>query len=92
MLRAYSKYDKQLGYVQGMNFIAGALLYHCSETIAFWLFVSLMEDYNMRDIYMPEFPGLHKHILVINSLFAENFKELMKHLVYLNNITSAIKK
>lgn len=53
VLFTYSKYDPQVGYVQGMNFIVGALLYHCSEEIAFWIFVSLVEDYDMREIYMP---------------------------------------
>jgi len=53
VLISLCKYDPSIGYVQGMNFIAGALLYHCSEEIAFWLFISLIEDHEMRDIYMP---------------------------------------
>lgn len=53
LLITICKYDPNIGYVQGMNFVAGALLYHCSEDIAFWLFVSLIEDHEMRDIYMP---------------------------------------
>ena len=28
VLRAYSVYDIELGYVQGLNMIAGVLLYH----------------------------------------------------------------
>lgn len=44
-----------------MNFIVGALLMHCSEDIAFWLFVALIEDFEMRDIYQPKLPGLYKH-------------------------------
>ena len=44
-----------------MNFIVGSLLFHCSEEVAFWLFVSLIEDYEMRDIYQPKLPGLYKH-------------------------------
>jgi hypothetical protein len=44
-----------------MNFIVGSLLLHCSEENAFWLFVSLIEDYEMRDIYQPDLPGLKKH-------------------------------
>jgi hypothetical protein len=51
VLLAFSKYDNSIGYVQGMNFIVGCLLLHCSEEVAFWLFVSLIEDYFMRDIY-----------------------------------------
>jgi hypothetical protein len=44
-----------------MNFIGAALLYHCSEEVAFWLFVSLIEDYDLRDIYEQGTPGVYKH-------------------------------
>jgi hypothetical protein len=60
-LVAFSKYDQSIGYVQGMNFIVGSFLLHCSEEIAFWLFISLIEDYEMRDIYQTRLPGLYKH-------------------------------
>jgi len=39
----------------------GALLKHCTEEVAFWLFVSLIEDYEMRDIYQNRLPGVFKH-------------------------------
>ena len=73
VLSAFANYDKQVGkwmirfdpliidYVQGMNFIVGTLLYHCDEVMAFWLFVSLIEDCELRDIYLPGLPGLYKH-------------------------------
>lgn len=72
VLLAFSKYDSTIGYVQGMNFIVGSLLMHCSEEVAFWLFVSLIEDYQMRDIYMPNLPGLYKHSNLLEQL-------LLKH-------------
>jgi hypothetical protein len=50
-MNSYEKYDRSIGYFQGMNFIGAALLNHSSEEVAFWLFVSLIEDYEMRDIY-----------------------------------------
>jgi len=81
VLSAYAKYDSQVGYVQGMNFLVAALLYHCSEEIAFWLFVSLLEDYEIRDVYLSGLPGLYKHIYIIGSLIKKNFKELAEHLV-----------
>jgi len=40
------------GYVQGMNFIVGFFLYHCEDHVAFWLFVSLIEEYELREIYL----------------------------------------
>ena len=52
LLITICKYDTKIGYVQGMNFIAGNLLYHCSEEVAFWLFISLIEEHEMREIYM----------------------------------------
>ena len=65
MLLAFSRYDQSIGYVQGMNFIVASLLYHCSEEIAFWIFVTLIEDYELRDIYETNLPGLYKHSHVI---------------------------
>lgn len=40
VLRAYSCYDREVGYCQGMNFIAGMFLTFTSEEDAFWLLVS----------------------------------------------------
>lgn len=51
VLRAFACYDNQADYVQGMNFLVGQLLMHCSDTLAFWLFVELIEEYELRDIY-----------------------------------------
>jgi hypothetical protein len=39
VLRAYSVYDRDVGYCQGMNFIAGMFLTFMSEEEAFWLLV-----------------------------------------------------
>ena len=63
-----------------MNFIVGALLLHCSEEIAFWLFVALIEDYEMRDIYMEGLPGHIKHSTLITQLMETHLPELFEHL------------
>jgi len=52
-LNTFAKYDPQIGYVQGMNFIAASLLYHAEEYIAFWILVMIFEIFEMRDIYLP---------------------------------------
>lgn len=64
-----------------MNFIVGALLYHANEVMAFWLFVSLIEDCEMRDIYMTGLPGLFKHSHIISSLVTHNLTDLSQHFV-----------
>ena len=81
VLMTFSKYDINLGYVQGMNFIIGALLYHCPEDVAFWLFVSLIEDHEMREVYLTNFPGLHKHTRIIDVLLFDNCGTLYQHFV-----------
>lgn len=59
ILRAYSVYDKEVGYVQGVNLLAGVLLYHIGNPPqAFWALVDLMEDKELRSLYLPGFPGL----------------------------------
>ena len=60
VLLAFARYNQKdsIGYVQGMNFIAAALLHHCNEVITFWLMVSLMENYGLRSVYAPGLPGL----------------------------------
>ena len=68
VLLAFSKYDNTIGYVQGMNFIVGSLLMHCSEEVTFWLFVALIKECDMRDIYGPQLSGLFKHCMVLEVL------------------------
>jgi Rab-GTPase-TBC domain len=41
VLKAYSLYDRDIGYCQGMNFIAGMFLTLMSEEEAFWLLVGM---------------------------------------------------
>jgi hypothetical protein len=62
VLRAFSNYDNTIKYFQGMNFIVGFFLYHCDEYVAFWLFVSLIEEYDLRKLFMEGFPGLNLHV------------------------------
>jgi Rab-GTPase-TBC domain len=70
VLTTYAKYSSQVGYVQGMNFICGSLLYHCKEEAAFWLFIMLMEDYDLEEVYSKGLPGLYKHSIMIEKLLS----------------------
>ena len=78
VLRAYSNYDNTIKYFQGMNFIVGFFLYHCDEHIAFWLFVSLIEDYDLRRLYMDNFPGLKLHVHRVESILEKEYPEHWK--------------
>ena len=52
LLRAYSAYDHDIGYCQGMGFIAGLLIAEIpSEEQAFWTFVQIMKKYSWRNMF-----------------------------------------
>ena len=82
VLRAFSNYDNSIKYFQGMNFIVGFFLYHCDEYIAFWLFVSLIEEYDLRSLFMDQFPGLKLHVkrveLILKNEYPFNWEIFQK--------------
>lgn len=52
VLKAYAAYDPEIGYCQGMNFIAALLLSQIpSEEDAFWCLVHVMYEKGWRDIF-----------------------------------------
>jgi hypothetical protein len=64
-----------------MNFIVGSLLFHADEVMAFWLYVSLVEDCEIRDIFLPGLPGLFKHTKIIEDIIEDNIPEIATHFV-----------
>jgi len=59
VLLAYSNYDSQIGYVQGMNYIAGMLLMHIQDDEkVFWCILYIMNRLNWRCIYKQEMTKL----------------------------------
>jgi hypothetical protein len=44
VLSAYSVYNPDVGYCQGMNFVAALLLLTASEADVFWMLVTLVQD------------------------------------------------
>ena len=81
VLRAFSLYDQSWGYVQGMNFIIASLVFHWESSSAFWLFTSLMEDYNLRKNYMKGLEGIYEKAEDIRELVQSSNTELYSFLV-----------
>ncbi|KTW28948.1 hypothetical protein T552_01578 [Pneumocystis carinii B80] len=59
VLRAFSLYDIEVGYCQGLGFIVAPLLMNMFEHQAFCVLVRLMECYDMRTIFTINLSGLH---------------------------------
>ncbi|XP_060546792.1 TBC1 domain family member 1 isoform X1 [Pantherophis guttatus] len=53
ILKAYSLLDQEVGYCQGLSFVAGVLLLHMSEEEAFEMLKFLMFDMGLRKQYLP---------------------------------------
>ncbi|XP_076370408.1 USP6 N-terminal-like protein [Tachypleus tridentatus] len=82
VLLAYSVYNTEVGYCQGMSQIAALLLMYMSEEDAFWSLSVLMtsEKHAMHGFFIPGFPKLkrfQKHHDIILSKFLPKLK---KHL------------
>uniref|UniRef100_A0A8C8I218 Rab-GAP TBC domain-containing protein n=1 Tax=Oncorhynchus tshawytscha TaxID=74940 RepID=A0A8C8I218_ONCTS len=53
VMKAYSLVDREVGYCQGSAFIVGLLLMQMPEEEAFCVFVKLMQDYRLRELFKP---------------------------------------
>lgn len=59
VLRAYAVHDSEVGYCQGMNFLAGLLLtWMPNEATAFAGLVVLMQQQGLRDLYKSDLARL----------------------------------
>ena len=79
VLRAYSAYDMQVGYCQGLTFLAGPLLLHMSDRDAFCVLVRLMEDYDLRSMFKADMEGLRLRMYQFECLFESYLPELSNH-------------
>lgn len=81
VLRAYSYYDPEVGYCQGMNFIAGMFLTQMSEEEAFWLLVSVMNNdlCKMRGLFGEGMRDTHKVLFVAEKLIHHYLPRIERH-------------
>ncbi|GFE53959.1 GTPase activator [Babesia ovis] len=81
ILLAYSNYHPEVGYCQGMNFIAGMLLLVSgfNELESYVGFVGLMKELGLAEFYKPTFPLIQKYIRAFDALMAEMWPDLHQH-------------
>lgn len=64
MLRAYAACDPEVGYCQGLNFLAGSILLYCPDAEeAFQVLYTLLYHKGMRELYLPDLKTLQVCIL-----------------------------
>lgn len=69
MLRAYAAVDPEVGYCQGLNFLAGCILLYCQDLqLAFQVLYVLLLHHNMRALYLPDLRELQVRFSLRNRL------------------------
>uniref|UniRef100_A0A8D0MUW2 TBC1 domain family member 4 n=1 Tax=Sus scrofa TaxID=9823 RepID=A0A8D0MUW2_PIG len=80
LLKAYSLLDKEVGYCQGISFVAGVLLLHMSEEQAFEMLKFLMYDLGFRKQYRPDMMSLQIQMYQLSRLLHDYHRALYNHL------------
>ncbi|XP_053314338.1 TBC1 domain family member 1 isoform X2 [Spea bombifrons] len=80
ILKAYSLLDPEVGYCQGLSFVAGILLLHMSEEDAFKMLKFLMYDVGLRKQYRPDMITLQIQMYQLSRLLHDYHRDLYDHL------------
>lgn len=81
VLIAYSMYNMELGYCQGMAGVAGILLMYMDEEEAFWALSIFMCDpkYAMHGLFIEGFPKLQRFLTHHDRILSKFLPKLHKH-------------
>lgn len=79
LLKAYSLLDTEVGYCQGISFVAGVLLLHMSEEQAFDMLKFFMYDLGIRRQYRPDMVSLQVQMYQLSRLLHDYNRELYNH-------------
>ncbi|XP_076117206.1 TBC1 domain family member 1-like isoform X4 [Mytilus galloprovincialis] len=79
LLKAYSLLDRQVGYCQGLSFIAGILLMHMDEPAAFETLRHMMFNLGLRKQFHPSMMPLQIQLYQLTRLIHDNYRDLHDH-------------
>ncbi|XP_055778027.1 TBC1 domain family member 1 isoform X3 [Salvelinus fontinalis] len=80
LLKAYSLLDPEVGYCQGLSFVAGVLLLHMGEEDAFNMLKFLMYHMGLRKQYRPDMIILQIQMYQLSRLLHDYHRDLYVHL------------
>ncbi|KAI8114040.1 hypothetical protein M9434_002166 [Picochlorum sp. BPE23] len=84
LLKAYSLHDLEVGYCQGMAFVAGLLLFFVPEEQAFEILCRFMDappyGFGLRKLYLPGLMGLKVILEMFDILLEKHMPNLKSHL------------
>ncbi|NWI57553.1 US6NL protein, partial [Calyptomena viridis] len=82
VLSAYSVYNTEVSYCQGMSQIAAILLMYLNEEDAFWALAQLLTNqrHAMHGFFIPGFPKLQRFQAHHEQILSKLFPKLKKHM------------
>ena len=80
ILAALAFIRPEIGYCQGMNFIAGALInFIDNEEKCFWIFLAFIDNFDMNFLYLKNMPDYSIRVYQLNFFIKDNFPDLALH-------------
>ena len=80
VLSALAFIRPEIGYCQGMNFIAGALIELIEEEEKiFWIFLSFIDNIDMNLLYLKNMPDYSIRVFQLNYFIKQYFPDLFLH-------------
>ncbi|OBZ83635.1 GTPase-activating protein GYP5 [Choanephora cucurbitarum] len=79
VIKAYSLYDTEVGYSNGLLYITGPLLLNMPEEEAFCVLVQLMNKYNLRGHFLPQSDLLSQRLFQLEGLVADHLPHIQRH-------------
>jgi hypothetical protein len=77
ILKAYTVYNPDVGYCQGMNFITGTLLYCIQDPeLSFLSLVGLIQKFHLENLYAAELPRLKLLFYQLDRLICSELPEV----------------
>ena len=78
LLMAYAEFDPEVGYCQGMTFIAATILVRLEfdEALSFEAFANLMTVHQLREAFLPGLTGTIKKFKQLDHLISKHMKDL----------------
>ncbi|XP_054162990.1 TBC1 domain family member 1-like isoform X2 [Oppia nitens] len=79
ILKAYSLYDKEVEYCQGLSFVAGILLLHLNEDDSYEMMKYILMNRQLRKQYKPDMDGLQMQFYQLTRLLYDYNRSLYHH-------------
>eukprot|EP01117_Protostelium_nocturnum_P010394 TRINITY_DN3739_c0_g1_i1.p2 TRINITY_DN3739_c0_g1~~TRINITY_DN3739_c0_g1_i1.p2 ORF type:complete len:431 (+),score=119.20 TRINITY_DN3739_c0_g1_i1:418-1710(+) len=79
ILMAFTTLKGDIGYCQGLNYLAGVMLIHMDEESALWMLMQLMKKYDFEGFYIEGTPSLDIYMKKFEDTLPSLLPDLFEH-------------